>query len=152
MQTAQDFLNDEGIEICGKRSRSFGKRFLHSAPHFYTDNDKRPSRLRDYLKLCRHHVLTHLMNDTATCRPLYDSFNANRVAFCRQTVDPLNGLWFVILLCVTFWIMVTPLALALAGIYQKLQQSKGLRHTSSHQYAAFSCIILPLCYFACSIM
>lgn len=76
-----------------------------------------------------------LLNEhVASCRPLYQIFEANRLLFCRHTMAPLNGLWFAGLACIVLWVVATPLALALASIYRRMTCVKGMRHTNSHQY------------------
>lgn len=70
----------------------------------------------------------------ATCRPLFDIFDAARWLLCRHVMDPLNGLWFSGLLCMLLWAVVTPLALGLVNIYRRMTCAIGLTHTNSHQY------------------
>lgn len=70
----------------------------------------------------------------ASCRPLYDIFDANRLLLCRHAVEPLNGLWFSGLMCLLLWALATPLALGLVNIYRRMVCARGLSHTNSHQY------------------
>lgn len=70
----------------------------------------------------------------ASCRPLYDIFDANRLLLCRHAMDPLNGLWFSGLMCLVLWALATPLALGLVNLYRRMVCARGLSHTNSHQY------------------
>lgn len=91
-------------------------------------------RLKHHFKHNKHHLLSLLNERVASCRPLFDIFDANRMLLCHHTISPLNGLWFSALLCLLFWNLATPLTLALANIHRRIGFASGLRHTNSHQY------------------
>lgn len=91
-------------------------------------------RIKSHLTSSRDHLMWLLNEHIASCRPLYQIFEANRLLFCRHTMAPLNGLWFAGLACIVLWVVATPLSLALASIYRRMTCVKGMRHTNSHQY------------------
>ncbi|XP_037024841.1 prominin-1-A [Bradysia coprophila] len=123
LKTAQFFLSQKANDVCVAKTRDFKERLKH------------------HIKHNKHHLLSLLNERTASCRPLFDIFNANRMLLCHHTIAPLNGLWFSALLCLTFWNLATPISLALANIYGRMGLSRGLRHTNSHQAPADSLII-----------
>lgn len=110
-------------------------------------------RLKNHLLAFNINLKSILNERIASCRPLYNIFNANRILLCRHTMDPLNGLWFSGLLCMLLWSIATPLSLSLASIYKRLNCARGLRHTNSHQYG-YNVIIIKMkisfeCFFLC---
>lgn len=93
-------------------------------------------RLKKHLKEVKKHLKISLNERTAKCRPLFDVFDANRLLFCNQIIDPINGLWFSTLLCLILWAITIPIVLALSTIYGSLKIEMGvvgIPHTNSHQ-------------------
>lgn len=97
-------------------------------------NNQLPFRLKNHLVSNQMHLMAMLNNRIASCRPLYDIFDASRLLLCRHAMDPLNGLWFSGLICLLLWALATPLALGLVNIYRRMVCARGLSHTNSHQY------------------
>jgi hypothetical protein len=117
LRSAQAFLDIESGEVCRNKSETFRQ------------------RLRGHLDSYRNHTLTILNENCATCRPLFDIFNAFRMLFCRHIMDPMNGLWFSTFFCLFLWSIGTPLALMLSSTYRRLDIiSSKLHHTNSHRY------------------
>lgn len=90
-------------------------------------------RLKEHLMLNKRETLRQLMNNIAPCRPLFNIFDANRHLFCHHIIDPMNGLWFSGFLSLSLWAILTPIALGLASIYKKMEYSRGITRSSSHQ-------------------
>lgn len=90
-------------------------------------------RLREHLRLNKRETLRQLQHNIAPCRPLFNLFDANRHLFCRHIIDPMNGLWFSGFLSLSVWAVLTPIVLGLASIYKKMDHSRGIIRSSSHQ-------------------
>lgn len=91
------------------------------------------NRIKNHLTSNKQHTLSELTDKLASCRPLYEVFDANRVLFCRHLIDPLNGLWFASFMCLSLWAMVTPIALGLASIYGRMCRLRTVSRSNSHQ-------------------
>lgn len=116
LRTVQYFINRDASKICSEKSDEYIDRIK-----YHLDSNKKN--------------LLHVLNKTAAnCRPIYDIFNANRISFCRHTIDPLNGLWFFSFICLLLWGIASPITLMLASTYWRLKKTKKLRHSNSHQY------------------
>lgn len=90
-------------------------------------------RLKEHLRLNKRETLRQLQHNIASCRPLFNIFDANRHLFCHHIIDPMNGLWFSGFLSLSFWSLLTPFVLNLASIYKKMEHSRGIIRSSSHQ-------------------
>ncbi|XP_035784640.1 prominin-1-A-like isoform X2 [Anopheles albimanus] len=117
LRNAQSFLDAEAAEVCYNKSDSFR------------------NRLRGHLEAYHNHTTTVLNDRCASCRPLFDIFDAMRMLFCHHIMDPMNGLWFSAFLCLFFWAIATPLSLILSSTYRRLEVlSSKLQHSNSHRY------------------
>ncbi|XP_031635257.1 uncharacterized protein LOC116348398 isoform X2 [Contarinia nasturtii] len=123
LKTTQFFINKDSANICYNKSIEF------------------KFRLKEHLMLNKRETLRQLLHNVAPCRQLFNIFDANRHLFCHHIIDPLNGLWFSGFLSLSLWAILTPIALGLATIYKKMEYSRGLRRSSSHQAPADSLII-----------
>uniref|UniRef100_A0A182M467 Uncharacterized protein n=1 Tax=Anopheles culicifacies TaxID=139723 RepID=A0A182M467_9DIPT len=119
LRNAQTFLDTESAEVCYNRS------------------DVYRARLRAHLDAYRNYTSTMLNERCASCRPLFDIFDAMRMLFCHHIMDPMNGLWFSAFLCLFLWAVATPLSLMLSSTYRRLEVlSSKLQHSNSHRYNA----------------
>ncbi|XP_035892122.1 prominin-1-like isoform X1 [Anopheles stephensi] len=119
LRNAQTFLDTEAAEVCYNRS------------------DVYRARLRAHLDSYRNYTSTVLNGGCASCRPLFDIFDAMRMLFCHHIMDPMNGLWFSAFLCLFLWAVATPLSLMLSSTYRRLEiLSSKLQHSNSHRYNA----------------
>ncbi|XP_055313927.1 prominin-1-A isoform X2 [Sitodiplosis mosellana] len=123
LKTTQFFINQDSAEICSNKTTAF------------------KLRLKEHLMLNKRETLRQLMNNIAPCRPLFNIFDANRHLFCHHIIDPMNGLWFSGFVSLSLWAILTPIALGLATIYKKMEYSRGITRSSSHQAPADSLII-----------
>ncbi|KFB49997.1 hypothetical protein ZHAS_00018038 [Anopheles sinensis] len=117
LRSAQAFLDGEAAEICFNRS------------------DLYRARLRAHLDAYRNYTTVVLHDRCASCRPLFDIFDALRMLFCHHIMDPMNGLWFSSFLCLFLWAAATPLSLILSSTYRRLEiLSSKLQHSNSNRY------------------
>jgi len=59
------------------------------------------------------------------CAPLSNSFNATRVAFCNEIVDPFNGFWASIGWCFLLYLPCIALSVSLVSLYRKSEPYPG---------------------------
>ncbi|KAK0083739.1 hypothetical protein PV325_008296 [Microctonus aethiopoides] len=76
-------------------------------------------RMRGYLDQWRSYILNEMRSGVAKCHPLWEIINGLKLLFCEQILGPLNGFWFVILLCLIVMMISTPVAHNLASVYRK---------------------------------
>lgn len=142
LKTTQLLINQDSADICYNKSTSFKMRYRNQI-HFisvvnFIVNIHRIFifyliRLKEHLMLNKRETVRQLLNNIAPCRPLFTIFDANRHLFCHHIVDPMNGLWFSGFLSLALWAVLTPIALGLASIYKKMEYSRGMTRSSSHQ-------------------
>ncbi|XP_053678459.1 prominin-1 [Anopheles nili] len=119
LRNAQAFLDSDAAEVCYNRS------------DLYRD------RLRAHLDAYRNYTAVVLRERCASCRPLFDIFDAMRMLFCHHIMDPMNGLWFSAFLCLFLWAVATPLSLMLSSTYRRIDVlSSKLQHSNSNRYNA----------------
>ncbi|XP_011313573.1 uncharacterized protein [Fopius arisanus] len=53
------------------------------------------------------------------CRPLWDIANSIKLLMCQHVLGPLNGCWFVTVLCILVMMLSTPVAHTLAAVYRR---------------------------------
>lgn len=123
LKTTQYLINQDSADICYNTSVLF------------------KLRLKDHLRLNQRETLRQLQYTIAPCRPLFNIFDANRHLFCHHIIDPMNGMWFSGFLSLSLWAVLTPIVLGLASIYKKMDHSRGIIRSSSHQAPADSLII-----------
>ncbi|XP_052862856.1 prominin-1 [Anopheles cruzii] len=117
LRNAQTFLDAEAAEVCYNRSDTYRR------------------RLRGHLEAYYNHTARVLGDRCASCRPLFDIFDAMRMLFCHHIMDPMNGLWFSAFLCLFLWAVATPLSLMLSSTYRRLELlASKLQHSSSQRY------------------
>lgn len=63
---------------------------------------------------------SQLGDTTAKCRPFFDIFDANRMFFCRNMVDFVNAIWFVIFVTLLLWSIATPVGLNMISIQRSM--------------------------------
>lgn len=74
-----------------------------------------------------------LNNSVASCKPIYDIFNVNRVFVCHKLIDPVIGLGLFSFLCLVLWVISTPFQLRLASIHKQLENIKMIPSTQNQQ-------------------
>ncbi|XP_037918454.1 prominin-1-A isoform X2 [Hermetia illucens] len=114
LKSVQKYLEKSAAEIC----TNYTKLYLQ--------------RIKDYLTADEHKVSVTLDDPKATCRPLFNIFDANRNFLCRYGFDSINGLWFCTFSCLLLWCIGTPIALNIITIHTKLKTETGRRQTASH--------------------
>lgn len=143
LKTTQYFINQDSADICYNKSISFKLRYsykvhLSSLLSFVIDSlflcNPISYRLKEHLMFNQRETLRQLMNNIAPCRRLFNIFDANRHLFCHHIIDPLNGLWFSGFLSLSMWAILSPIALGLASIYKRMEYSRGITRSNSHQY------------------
>lgn len=139
LKTTQLLINQDSADICYNKSTSFKLRYVKMLfvvfirPVFMSTFSVLICRLKEHLMLNKRETLRQLLNNIAPCRPLFTIFDANRHLFCHHIIDPMNGLWFSAFLSLALWAILTPIALGLASIYKKMEYSRGMTRSSSHQ-------------------
>lgn len=144
LKTTQLLINQDSADICYNKSTSFKMRYQNQI-HLQSVVNRNflvnihrififhLIRLKEHLMLNKRETVRQLLNNIAPCRPLFTIFDANRHLFCHHIVDPMNGLWFSGFLSLALWAVLTPIALGLASIYKKMEYSRGMTRSSSHQ-------------------
>lgn len=115
LKTTQFFINSDSADICYNRSTSFKE------------------KIKNHLIENQRSVLNALNERLAPCRPLFDIFDANRHLFCYHIVGPLNGVWFSSFVSICLWTILTPIALRIATIYKRMNKSREMIQSNSHQ-------------------
>ncbi|XP_062559177.1 prominin-1 isoform X2 [Armigeres subalbatus] len=117
LKSAQSYLDAESAEICHNKSEQFR------------------SRLKGHFESYRNHTHVILSDKCASCRPLFDIFDAMRMLFCHHIMDPMNGLWFSSFVCLFLWAIATPVSLMMSTTYRRLEMLSGkLQHSNSNYY------------------
>ncbi|XP_055627001.1 prominin-1 isoform X2 [Toxorhynchites rutilus septentrionalis] len=120
LKDAQSYMDAESAEVCHNKSDLFR------------------TRLRGHFEAYRNHTQMLLSEKCASCRPLYDIFDAMRMLFCHHIMDPMNGLWFSSFMCLFFWSIATPVSLMMSNTYRRLDILAGkLQHTNNNYYGNF---------------
>lgn len=105
----QTFIETDARDVCENRTVQYTQ------------------RLTNHLTTYRDQTMSLITSSLAPCRPLFDIFNVYRNFICRHFMDPINGLWFITLICIFLWTLATPLSLMLSTSCKKLKQMKELR-------------------------
>ncbi|XP_065083969.1 prominin-1-A isoform X1 [Ochlerotatus camptorhynchus] len=117
LRNAQSYLDAEAAEICHNKSEQFRR------------------RLKGHFDAYRNHTNVILSDKCASCRPLFEVFDAMRMLFCHHIMDPMNGLWFSSFLCLFLWAIATPVSLMMSTTYRRLEMVSGkLQHSNSNYY------------------
>ncbi|XP_058830362.1 prominin-1 isoform X2 [Topomyia yanbarensis] len=117
LRNAQSYLDVEAAAVCHNKSDLFR------------------GRLRSHFEAYRNHSSVILSDKCASCRPLFDIFDAARMLFCHHIMDPMNGLWFASFVCLFLWAIATPVSLMMSTTYRRLELlSSKLQHTNSNYY------------------
>ncbi|XP_038112149.1 prominin-1 isoform X1 [Culex quinquefasciatus] len=117
LRNAQSYLDAESAEVCHNKSDQFR------------------ARLKGHFEAYRNHTNVILSDRCASCRPLFDIFDAMRMLFCHHIMDPMNGLWFSSFLCLFLWAVATPVSLMMSSTYRRLEMLSGkLQHSDSNYY------------------
>lgn len=117
LRNAQSYLDAESAEICHNKSEHFR------------------GRLKGHFDAYRNHTSVILSDKCASCRPLFEVFDAMRMLFCHHIMDPMNGLWFSSFLCLFLWAIATPVSLMMSTTYRRLEMLSGkLQHSNSMYY------------------
>ncbi|XP_034950403.1 uncharacterized protein prom isoform X2 [Chelonus insularis] len=96
-------------------------------------------RLNSYLDQWRTHVLTEMTLGVAKC-PLWDVMVGFKTLFCYNILGPLDGFWFIIVLCIWVITVSTPIAHVLATSYRDTS-GKMMIFTTSRQDSAETVVI-----------
>ncbi|XP_062711894.1 prominin-1 isoform X1 [Aedes albopictus] len=119
LRNAQSFLDAEAAEVCHNKSEQFR------------------GRLKGHFEAFRNHTNVILSDKCASCRPLFEVFDALRMLFCHHIMDPMNGLWFSSFLCLFLWAIATPVSLMMSTTYRRLEMLSGkLQHSNSNYYGS----------------
>ncbi|XP_055534148.1 prominin-1 isoform X1 [Wyeomyia smithii] len=117
LRGAQAYLDLESAAVCHNKSELFR------------------NHLKGHFEAYRNHSNVILSDKCASCRPLFDIFDAMRVLFCHHIMDPMNGLWFSSFLCLFLWAIATTVSLLMSSTYRRLEVLSGkLQQTTSNFY------------------
>ncbi|KAI4502356.1 hypothetical protein M0802_002268 [Mischocyttarus mexicanus] len=106
LKTIQYYIDNQGDKIAQLK----GKTFIN--------------RLNNYFDQWRTHVISEIGNGVSKCRPLWEILKGMRLLLCNHILGPLNGFWFVTLICAIIMIISTPIAHILSLVYRRPSFSK----------------------------
>uniref|UniRef100_A0A0A9Y3P7 Prominin-1 n=2 Tax=Lygus hesperus TaxID=30085 RepID=A0A0A9Y3P7_LYGHE len=113
MKAVQFYVNNHGMSLA------------HQNANMYI------TRIKNYLDQYQNFVLNSINNGSTTCRPVWEMFSSLREQLCRQTLDPLNGFWFMTIYCLLVLIIITPVCLKLINYYNSNSEESGISASDS---------------------
>ncbi|CAI5456132.1 unnamed protein product [Caenorhabditis angaria] len=66
------------------------------------------------------HVKIQMQTEVTSCRPLAEIAKYTTAAVCSYTVDPFNGTWMCMLICLILLVPITVISNSLIGLYSKM--------------------------------
>ncbi|XP_015127021.1 prominin-1-A [Diachasma alloeum] len=101
LRAVQSYIDDQGDVIAQMKTKSYVE------------------RLTGYLDQWRTHVFNEMRAGVTKCRPLWDIANGIKLLMCQHVLGPLNGCWFLTVLCILIMMLSTPVAHTLASVYRR---------------------------------
>ncbi|GMT35933.1 hypothetical protein PFISCL1PPCAC_27230, partial [Pristionchus fissidentatus] len=90
----------------------------------------------DYIK----HVKRAVQQDTSSCAPVTQTIVDTRDAVCEYTIDPINGSWMSMLICLGVTIPIIVICTALITLYNKIMTYPKYSHEPMHDHFVSSFI------------
>jgi len=104
---ATNYLQTKGPFLIGELSEQFSGEVLDLVDE-YSDR-----------------VHTKILHEVGYCAPISNSINATVVGICNQVVDPLNGFWAALGLCMLLYLPCIVLSVSLVSLYRKSEPYPG---------------------------
>ena len=70
-------------------------------------------------------VSSKIQHEVGYCSPISNSINATIVGICNNIVDPLNGFWAALGLCMFMYLPCVVLSVSLVSLYRKSEPYPG---------------------------
>ncbi|KAF8354695.1 prmn-1 [Pristionchus pacificus] len=90
----------------------------------------------DYIK----HVKREVQQDLSSCEPIVQTIGDARDAVCEYTIDPINGSWMSMLICLGITIPIIIICTTLITLYNKIMAYPKYSHEPMHDHFVSSFI------------